>query len=205
MSGSRAKGTAITLSSDLDIFISLSSSSIGTLSDIYNSLFNYIYSQNIECRKQNVSIGIIYKGKNVDLVPGKRQHNYGDDHSIYRNKQNTWTQTNITTHINTVINSNRNIEIMATKIWRKRHGLDFPSIFLELSVIEAVKNLYHCDFDNNFWETLKWLSSNITSIRIIDPANSNNIISDDLTNIEKRAIAHMASVSLQKRDWNEII
>ena len=205
LSGSRAKGTAITLSSDLDIFISISSASIGTLSEIYNSLYNYFNSLNIQCRKQNVSIGVNYQNKKVDLVPGKRQHNYGDDHSLYKSKQGTWTQTNITTHITTIRNSNRAVEIMSTKIWRERHNLDFPSMFLELAVIEATKNRNYGDFDNNFWEVLKWLSVNITSARIIDPANTNNIISDDLTQNEKRAIANMASVSLQKQSWQEII
>jgi len=95
LSGSRAKGTAITLSSDLDIFISLSSTTTASLSTIYNSLYNYTRSQNIQCRKQNVSIGVVYNKKNADLVPGRRQHQHGDDHSLYKYKQDTWTQTSI--------------------------------------------------------------------------------------------------------------
>ena len=205
LSGSRAKGTAITLSSDLDIFISLSSASIGTLSEIYNSLYNYFNSQNIKCRKQNVSIGVLYNNKNVDLVPGRRQHQHGDDHSLYKYKQDTWTQTNITTHISAVRNSNRTVEIMATKIWRERHGLDFPSLFLDLAVIEATKYRKYGEYNDNFWEVLKWLSTNITSTRIVDPANSNNILSDDLTIMEKKSISNKAYDSLQKKDWSEII
>jgi len=205
LSGSRAKGTAITISSDLDIFISLSSASSGTLSTIYNSLFDYFNSQNIKCRKQNVSIGVIYNNKKVDLVPGKRQHHYGDDHSLYKSKQDSWTQTNITTHISTVRNSNRTVEIMATKIWRERHGLEFPSLFLELAVIEATKYRKYGEYNDNFWEVLKWLSLNITSTRIIDPANSNNILSDDLSIIEKKSISSKAYESLQKKNWGEII
>jgi hypothetical protein len=167
--------------------------------------YDYFISQNIQCRKQNVSIGVVYNNKKVDLVPGKRQHQYGDDHSLYKYKQDTWTQTNITTHISTVRNSNRAVEIMAYKIWRERHSLDFPSLFLELAIIEAAKYRNFYDYDNNFWEILKWLSANITSTRIVDPANTNNIISDDLSFNEKRAIANMASVSLQKQNWSEII
>jgi len=205
LSGSRAKGTAITLSSDLDIFISLSSSTTAPLSAIYNALYDYICSQKIQCKKQNVSIGVVYNNKSVDLVPGKRQHQHGDDHSLWKNRKNTWTQTNITTHINTVRNSNRTVEIMATKIWRKQHALDFPSLFLELAVLEASKYRTYHDYDNNFWEVLGWLSSNIMTVRIIDPANSNNIISDDITNTEKNAIANKARESRQKKNWNEVI
>jgi len=205
LSGSRAKRTAISLSSDMDIFISLSSTTAATLSTTYISLYEYMRFQVTQCKKQNVSIGVVYNKKKVDLVPGKRQHQYGDDHSIYKNKQDTWTKTNITTHISTVRNSNRTVEIMATKIWRERHGVDFPSFFLELATIEATKNLKYGDYDNNFWAVLGWLSSNITTIRIVDPANSNNVISDDLTYTEKKSIADKATASRQKQNWSDIL
>ena len=205
LSGSRAKGTAITLASDLDIFIALSSSTNATLSAIYNSLYDYMRLQNIQCKKQNVSIGVTYNNKNVDLVPGKRQHQHGDDCSLFKSKQNSWTQTNVTTHISTVRNSNRAVEIMATKIWRERHNLEFPSLLMELAVIEATKYRQYNDYDNNFLEVLSWLSSNMTTARIIDPANSNNILSDDLTYSEKSTIASKAKESRSKEYWREII
>jgi hypothetical protein len=72
-------------------------------------------------------------------VPGKRQDQYGNDHSLYKRKQNSWTKTNIDTHISIVKNSGRIIEIAATKIWCAEHNIDFPSIFLELVVINALK------------------------------------------------------------------
>jgi tRNA nucleotidyltransferase (CCA-adding enzyme) len=75
ISGSRAKakGTAINISSDLDLFVSLKSTTNNTLKEIYDSLFSYISSsKGINCRKQNVSIGINYGGHSIDLVPGKK-------------------------------------------------------------------------------------------------------------------------------------
>jgi len=122
ISGSRAKGTAISICSDMDIFASISSTTNSTLSEIYNSLFDYIKSQNLECRKQNVSIGVVSNGKRFDLVPGKRQDQYSDDHSLWVSKKGSWTKTNITTHISTVRSSKRSIEIKATKLWRERHN-----------------------------------------------------------------------------------
>ena len=205
LSGSRAKGTAVSLSSDLDIFISISSTVNSPLATIFNSLYDYVRSQNIRCRKQNVSIGVSYNNKDVDLVPGRRQSQYGDDHSLYKSKQDTWTQTNIAKHITTVRSSNRAVEIMATKIWRERHGLEFPSLFMELAVIEATKYRSYNDYDNNFLAVLEWLPANITTIRIVDPANSNNIISDDLTYSEKNSIASKARESRQKKNWSDII
>jgi len=204
ISGSRAKGTAISLASDIDLFISISSTVNETLATIYNSLYNYFVSHGYICRKQNVSIGVTYLGKKIDLVPGKRQSQWGNDHSLYKNKQQTWTKTNIDTHINTVRSSGRITEIVAGKIWRERHGLEFPSLLLELISINALK--YHgADTDSNFLDVLRYFRDHMTSIRVIDPANTNNILSDDLTTAEKSAIVNQASVSLQKQYWSEII
>src|SRR5438445_278154 len=52
--------------------------------------------------RQNVSINVRVNSYSVDLVPGKRQNSYGDDHSLYRRKADTWTKTNVVTHINHV-------------------------------------------------------------------------------------------------------
>ena len=56
LSGSRAKGTAISLASDMDMFISLSSMNTASQSTIFNSLYTYFNTPSYSCRKQNVSI-----------------------------------------------------------------------------------------------------------------------------------------------------
>ncbi|GMO32666.1 MAG: hypothetical protein Ta2B_13510 [Termitinemataceae bacterium] len=205
LSGSRAKGTAISLAADLDMFISLSSTNTATLEGIYNSLYSYFNSPTSPCRRQNASIGVTYGGMKVDLVPGKRQSQYGGDHSLYKRKQNTWTKTNIDEHIRIVQGSNRIIEITAAKVWRERHGLDFPSIFLELVTIEAMKYKETTDHDANFLSLLEYLRDNIQTVRVVDPANTNNIISNDLTATEKKAIADKARESRSQQSWQSIL
>lgn len=205
LSGSRAKGTAIDIATDLDLFISLSSRTDSTLKEIYNSLYDYVVRQGISARKQNVSIGITYKNREIDLVPAKRQGQFGNDHSLYRRKADSWTKTNIDTHIHKVRNSGRITEIVALKIWRENHKLEFPSIYLECFVIEVLsrRNLYlHAD---NFKFLLEKIRDNIVSKKIIDPANSNNILSDELNYNEKKKLAIQANSSLSERDWESII
>lgn len=192
ISGSRAKGTAISLSSDFDLFISLSSKTTNTLRNVYDSLYDYFLIRGYQVRKQNVSIGIIFNGMKVDLVPGVRHSQYGNDHSLYRSKQKTWTQTNIDTHISHVKNSIRLHEIRALKIWRERHNLDFPSIYLELFVIRTLLWKKGGDWAYNFYYLLWSLSQDLVKVRIMDPANTNNCISDDLTLAEKKKIATQA-------------
>ncbi|MDD3041003.1 hypothetical protein [Bacteroides sp.] len=205
ISGSRAKGTAINISSDLDLFISLKSTTNNTLKEIYDSLYNYISNKGISCRKQNVSIGINYGGHSIDLVPGKKHSGNTNDHSLYRNKKNTWTQTNIHKHITQVKNSGRLEEIILLKTWRKLHNLDFPSIYLELVAIEALTYKNKNQPATNFLSILDYLKDSFVDKTIMDPANTNNVISDDLYKYEKENIAKKAKESRNQEYWEKII
>ena len=204
-SGSLAKGTGISLSTDADIFLSLSSTTPGTLADIYSTLYNAVTQAGYQARKQNVSIGVTVNGYSIDLVPGRRQSQYGGDHSLYRNRANTWTQTNVDTHISYVTNSGRVEEIRILKLWRTRHGLQFPSFYLELAAIDALYYARHGDLASNVYRALEHFRDNILTKTYMDPANTNNAISDDCTALEKAAIAAKARESLGKRTWQEIV
>jgi hypothetical protein len=204
-SGSLAKGTGISASTDADIFLSLSSTTPGTLSDMYSTLYNAVTVAGYTARKQDVSIGVTVNGYSIDLVPGRRQSQFGNDHSLYRNKKDTWTQTNVDTHISFVKGSNRVNEIRILKLWSLRHGLLISSFYLELAVIDSLQYARIGNTAANVWHALEHLRDNIETSRHVDPANTNNIVSEDYTRAEKAAIAAMASESLRKRTWEEIV
>jgi hypothetical protein len=204
-SGSIAKGTAVHGIADFDIFISLKSDTTQTLKEVYNQLETFVTSKGYTTRRQNVSIGIVSNGLDIDLVPGKIQSGYQNYHNIYSRKNDTWMQTNVDLHINKVVNSSRQDEIILSKIWRKVHNLDFPSIYLELTVLEAVKNRAYGELGNNFRAVLKYLRDNFVDEIIIDPANTNNTISDLLSKSSKELIAAKAKSSLNEPYWEQII
>ncbi|KRE96469.1 hypothetical protein ASG89_31395 [Paenibacillus sp. Soil766] len=141
----------------------------------------------------------------VDLVPGRIQKGYKNYHSLYKSKADTWTQTNIHKHIDIVKNSDRLDEIRAIKIWRKLNDLDFPSIYLELTVIEALRFGLKGQIAKNLVQVFEYLSKDFTSAIVYDPANSANRISDDLNRIEKGLIAKNASETLNQTSWNYVI
>ena len=205
LSGSRAKGTAISLTSDLDMFISLSPSNTATLKEIFNSLFYWFNKIQYSGKKQNVSIQVTLRELKIDLVPGKRQNQHNNDHSIYKSTDDTWMQTNVNEHINIVKYSSRISEIVAAKIWRHRHNLPIPSILLELITIEALKYKDIYDHDRNFLFLLEYIRDHIETIRVIDPANTNNIISNDITINEKYLISDKAGECRNAQSWAEIL
>lgn len=204
-SGSLAKGTAVSLSTDADVFISLSSSTPESLSDVYGSLYNVLVCAGYDTRKQNVSIGVSSAGYKIDFVPGKRQSQYGYDHSLYRNKARTWTKTNVKTHVSYVADSKRTDEIKLSKIWRTLNRLDFPSFYLELAVIDCLSGRRYSDLSGNFWEVLWFFESSFINRRYVDPANTNNIISEDLSDAERQSIQAAARLSRTKKDWSQIV
>ena len=205
ISGSVRKGTAVSNGTDVDLFISLSSTTSNTLSEIYNSLFDYMKGKGFEVRKQNVSIGINYNSDQIDLVPSKRQNQYGNDHSLFVSKKGTWTKTNIETHISQVANSGRLEEIKLAKIWRNLNGLDFPSFYLELMVIDALKYSNKGNVAINFMKILNYISENINTKIYMDPSNTNNCISDQISTQVKSSISQQAGLSASKQYWSQIV
>jgi len=205
-SGSNAKGTAIHGTTDVDLFISLKSDTKETMKQLFDKLFTTMKGNGYTgALKQNVSIHVNHVGIDVDLVPAVHFGDNSEDHWLYVNKPNRdRTKTNITTHINLVKGSGRINEIILAKIWRKNHGLDFPSFYLELAVIEALKYT-RTGLADNFIKILEYLRDLLATARHVDPANSNNIISDDLTVAEKKIIADQAKKSRAEPKWEQTV
>lgn len=203
-SGSFAKGTANKSGTDIDLFISLVSNTPSTLKEIYESLFRTMSESGYSPKRQNVSINVQVNGYSVDLVPAKRQDPYSADHSLYRRRVDTWTKTNVTTHIDYVIRGGRAEETRILKLWRNQKTLDFPSFYLELTVIRALAGQFGT-LSNNVLRALRYLHDTFPNARVVDPANTNNVISDDLTAAERGKIKAAAALALQAKHWSEIV
>ena len=201
-SGSFAKGTANKSGTDIDLFISLAHTTPETLKDIYTKLFKRMTEKGFTPKAQNVSINVKFNGLDIDLVPAKRQDSTSQDHSLYRRKADTWTKTNVSRHIAYVSQSGRVPEARLLKLWRNQKGLDFPSFYLELTVINALAGR-RGSLSENVWTVLQYLRDTYPTARVIDPANTNNIISDDLTAAEKGRVKEAAMRALSAKSWGK--
>ena len=203
-SGSYAKDTAVSGTSDIDLFVSLKSDTNGTLKDIYEGLLAVAREQGWSPRVQNVSIGTSIAGARVDLVPARVQAGYQNYHSLYVSKRGSWTQTNVSLHISAVRDSGRQNEIRALKIWRKLRGLDLPSLHLELFAIQALAGRPRDALGSNVLHALTAMGSSFATARIVDPGNTANVISDDLGTAAKAAVAAAARSTAEKQ-WESIV
>ena len=206
-SGSFAKGTSIKGGTDLDLFISLKPKSGKSLKSMFDGLHQLVQREGLGPRRQNVSIGVEVNGVKVDLVPA-RKHTGKSDHSLYLNRQNGWTRTNVAAHISLVRSSGKNSVIRAAKIWRTNRGLRIPSFYLEIAVLRALQNRGAGGTADELERVLIFLAGDFPHARIVDPANAANIISLDLSSEEKQQVANQARASLcrvQEGQWERVV
>ena len=89
-------------------------------------------------------------------------------------------------------------------MWRNQKQLDFPSFYLELTSIDALSSS-RGTLSQNVWKALEYLRDRFPNARVVDPANTNNIISDDLSAADKRKIATAAGEALKAANWGQIV
>jgi len=212
ISGSRAKGTAISLASDVDFMVSLKSGcneNRGGLKSIHTSLYAKLVQEYRFVRKQNVSLRINLSGIEVDITPARKQVGNTNNHNLYVSKFDTWKQTNIQKHIVDIQRSGRTPEIKLIKIWRELNKLEFPSVYLEYLIIDTIllnKPKDVANLKNNIIHIFTELARNVgnpLNARVIDPANTGNVLSDLLNQKEKAIIISAAKRSLEQQ-WNQV-
>ena len=200
VAGSSAKGTALTGSSDLDLFLSLRPSVPGTLEEIFTGFYETLRKEGYTVRRQNVSVRVWHSRLQIDIVPGKRLPGTQDWHFLHTNRREDQyrIQTNVQRHINTVINSGRINEIIALKIWRDINKLNFPSMYLEMYVLKTMARKWggKAQLAENFLFLLENISLYFPNVAVYDPSSSTNTISQDLTRTEKQTIQRAAKNTL---------
>lgn len=205
ISGSHAKGTAIAGGSDLDLFISLKPNTTNSLSDIYWSLHQLALEKGWSPRAQTVSVGIKFNGTAIDLVPARLHAGVQNWHSLFNRRTESWMQTNVSRQVRAIAGSGRTDEIRLIKIWRNLHDLDFHSFYLELTVIEALRKLSKRLLAENVVTILEYIAHDLIRRQVVDPANSNNIISKDIGHSGKVRVATAALEALKASYWEHII
>jgi hypothetical protein len=225
-SGSYAKHDAINVKFDLDICQPFKRNAFSTLEDMYNAVYDYFNNEyedeemsQYQVRKQRVSIGLTFliEGQEIqmDIVPGRelKVDDYQDTNrlNLYVRPalldEGSSTQTNIQKHIDLVKGKGdeRNV-IRLLKVWKVNSSKSsVKSFLLELITIRAFDNC--SNIPTGLWGKLKmvmeYIKDNIESIRLEDPANFNNVVSDTMTDSEKQQLSSEMEFILSQIISNE--
>ncbi len=223
-SGSYAKHTAINTKFDLDIAAPFKKKKFSTLEEMFDDVYNFfdrVYRYDdpdfSEVRKQGVSIGLKFikdfKMLDIDIVPGRelRGDSYSEDKymNLHANDNSSESQqsiqTNITQQIDHIKGKNAEREcIRLMKIWKTQNQKKYIKSFLvELIVVRAFDNSN--DIPTGLWDKLKmvleFIRDNIEHVRLVDPGNSNNVVSDTMTKSQKREFKDDVKKILDKVEW----
>jgi len=202
LSGAYAKNTAITLASHVDMLIALSPVPGMGMKEVYWSLFEFLTDHDLKPKTRNATIQLKSKGLAVDLIPACRD---GSGNLLFDKRSGREVRTDVAQHVHLVANSGRQQEICAVKIWRERNGLDFPSLYLELTVLRALEAERFGQLAENVLVALRYLANRFEKELVRDPANRDNVLSDDLAASDKKTIAKTARDALYGENWKKII
>lgn len=205
-SGSFGKRTMIRESYDLDLVVYFPHNSQFTVKGFYVAVEQRLTRAGYTAVRHNVSIRLPYDGGfHIDVVPGRVLASDDNYANLYVSERDTTKQTSIKIHIQHVRQGGNQDIIKLMKVWRLRHQVPIGSFVLELSLEEALKSCRKTTLEDRVWEVLLYLRDRYFNARLVDPANSNNVVSDDVLWADKGAVQSAASLSCQMRNWHEII
>lgn len=202
--GSKAKGTMLKESYDLDIVCYFPYTDSRSLKDIHKDVYEYLEKE-YKLEKRSSAIRIwdlknsdVSEDYHVDVVPGRFIEGTSDVFLPVTTDERDRIQTNLKTHIDYIKNSGCVEIIRLFKLWKKRNKVNLKTFILEVFIVETLK-----DFDkkNSLQESvlkvLIDLKHEFPTKRLVDPANSGNVLSEIMTSIEKNIVSNMADNALK--------
>ncbi len=203
LNGSITKDTSI-YGSDIDIQIPFKRD-FGSIENVYYTVSDFIFDEFqdtklVGIREQKHSIGLEFnignEIKRIDVIPLRQIDNNSGDTYLYVNntgffEKPTYKKTNYLKQLKKMqFSTNEKKIIRLLKVWKVENNLKLKSIHIEFLVKKAFeKKPIPYGIEKCLLETINFLAENIMLVKIIDPANTNNIISNSLTFKEKESIS----------------
>ena len=208
--GSKAKGTMLAESYDLDMTCYFPSSNDSTLKELHDSVektlsekYKVIHKASaVRIKKVDEGVETDY---HIDVVPGRFVDGKDGDvfiHVAYGEKERI--QTNLETHISFIQKSECQDVIKLVKLWKVRNNVPLKTFVLEILVVETLKGSKSKDnYAKSLYSILAEIKDKMKTIKLVDPANSNNVVSETMKSSEKEIAASKAEEALKILEENE--
>jgi hypothetical protein len=204
--GSKAKGTLIKESYDLDIVYCLPHDETAageTLKDVFQNVANklsdkyYVVQKTSAVRLKDKDNRLDFQ---IDVVPGRYVDDSKTDCFLYQNgADKDRLKTNIEVHINHVKDSGVIPALRLLKLWKARRQLQVKQFAFELLGIKLLKNKKNGDLESQLKHVWTSIKDSEEAIAVEDPANPTG---NDLSPILKSA---WPELSARARDTLELI
>jgi|SRR6185437_7591607 len=203
--GSYAKGTMIRECFDLDIVVYHPAGSSRTMADLFNSTGTALQQAGYIVRPKTVAWHLPYDGGfHVDVVPGRAQDLSYLYATLFTNTPRAGTlQTSLKKHIDAVSKTGLADIVRLLKVWRLRHGVPLTTFAMEILTARALDGFSCSDYGSATMRVLMYIRDQIPQIRLVDPANSNNIV--EIASIDRGSVQRSAGAAIVAPYWEEII
>jgi predicted nucleotidyltransferase len=197
--GSAVKGLSIE-GSDVDVQVAFKQNS-GSIANVYDMVnvfcaeeYNDKSLKSVRSQKHSVglSFNINNKDQRIDVVPLRQVNNGTGDTYLYVGNTSffgspTYKKTNPKKQLSAfkfTLKQKKIIKLL--KAWKIENSISIKSMHLEYLVHKAFTGTkMPVAIDKCLLEVIKFIGNNITTLRFVDPGNSNNIISNTLTSLQK--------------------
>lgn len=188
--GSKAKGTLIKESYDLDIVCYLPADcdvAGATLEEIYGNVRDclrkkyYVEEKTSALRLKGMSSADYMRDFHIDVIPGRFADETKSDCFIYqKSAEKCRLKTNLDVHIAHVKGSGVVDAIRLLKLWKTRKGLRVKQFVFELLIIDLLEGMKAKPISDQLLHIWKAISEHAEAIHVEDPANCNG---NDLTEV----------------------
>jgi hypothetical protein len=210
--GSKAKGTMVLVSYDLDLTCYFSCDDERSLEEIFGDVKDALDAAGYRTVIKTSAIRV--RGGDdvdfhVDVVPGRFFDKAQADVWLYQTQGKDRLKTNLDVHIEHVRNSGVRDAICLMKLWRHRFALGaFRTFALELLTIKALRGWGQKNLDVQLRHVLEELAQHADSIAIEDPANGNNDLSgllDTRLRAQLKAAAQQTLAAVTRQGWEAVL
>lgn len=201
--GSFAKGTAVAAQFDLDVVVYFPAESGAGPRELYEMVERRLREAGHVPVRHNVALRLRYTpGWHVDVVPGRAIDEGFEYARLYAAERDAVRQTSLRRHIELARSLDRDV-LRLLKLWRHRQCVPAGSFVLELAAARALRE-GAAGLEERFRAVLRFLAEEFEGARLVDPANSNNVVTEEMEWHRKRDVAMAARKALEGR-WERVV
>ena len=201
--GSFAKRTAIAAQFDLDVVVYFPAETEETPQELYVAVEQRLRAAGHVPERHNVSLRLRYTlGWHIDVVPGRALDGTFEYARLWAAEYEGARQTSLRRHIAFARSLDRDT-LRLLKLWRWRNAVAAGSFVLELAAERALRG-FAGSLEERLARVLRFLAEEFEGARLVDPANSNNVVTDDIQPFRKQEIAAAATRALAG-PWERVV
>jgi hypothetical protein len=202
--GSFGKKTMIAAQFDLDVVMYFPVVAADGPEKLYGAVERRLRAAGHHVARHNVALRLRYTpGWHIDVVPGRALDETYEYADLYASETGGARRTSLKRHIALARNGDRDV-IRLLKLWRWRNAVPAGSFVLELAAARARRGVESGTLEERFAAVLRFLAERFVEARLVDPANPENVVSDDIEWGRRVEIAEAAQQALSG-PWSRVV